>query len=223
MSLSTVSERFTRPRRETLAVGAVVCNTELLFVLAYLFVSDATITNPLYLLLPFVWTNVALWAVWRTDLDWSASRRHRWLAAAVGVGYFLVLAWVGGVIGYMPGIADGASASVSWGLAPGWGPVVNASLWGLMVTAFPYKVVGYAALAYLVAATVLDAAGSVVSGFVGLFSCVSCTWPVLGTVLTGVFGGSSAVVAFATGQPYGASTIVFLSAVALLRWRPRWS
>ena len=105
-------------------------------------------------------------------------------------------------------------------MPPGWGPAL---LYGgslVQVSLIPFKAIGYLALSYLIYATVLDAAGSALAGVVGLFSCVSCTWPILGTIVTGVFGGASAVAVVATNQPYGASTLVFLSAVALLSWRP---
>jgi hypothetical protein len=84
----------------------------------------------------------------------------------------------------------------------------------------PYKLVGYLALAYLVYATVLDAAGTVVSGSLGLLSCVSCTWPVVGSLVTSLFGSGSAVVVAATTWPYDISTAAFLATVALLTWRP---
>lgn len=84
-----------------------------------------------------------------------------------------------------------------------------------------YKVVGYVTLAYLVYTTVVDATRTAVSGVIGLFSCVSCSWPILGTVATSLFGSGSAVVTGALRQSYGLSTLVFLSAVALLYYRPR--
>ncbi len=105
-------------------------------------------------------------------------------------------------------------------LPPGFGPALLYSGSVVSLNLFPYQVVGYAALAYLVYATVLDAAGSAVSGLLGLFSCVSCTWPVIGTVVAGLFGSGSAVYAFALSRSFLLSTLVFVSAVALLRWRP---
>jgi len=66
----------------------------------------------------------------------------------------------------------------------------------------------------------VETAGSAWAGMIGLFSCVSCTWPVLGTVLASAVGSSSVVVVFAVNQPYAASTLVFLSALGLLLWRP---
>ncbi len=84
----------------------------------------------------------------------------------------------------------------------------------------PARVVGYLALGYLVYATVIDAAGAAVSGIVGLFSCVSCSWPILASLLSGVAGGGSALVAATFDFSYDISTVVFLVTVALLYWRP---
>ena len=88
------------------------------------------------------------------------------------------------------------------------------------MTLIPYQVVGYATLAYLVYARVLEATGTAITGLLGLFSCVSCAWPVVGTAVAAVFGSGSAVYAFALAESYGLSTAVFVSAVALLTWRP---
>jgi cytochrome c biogenesis protein CcdA len=80
--------------------------------------------------------------------------------------------------------------------------------------------VGYAALAVLVYATALDVAGSAIGGVLGLFSCVSCTWPVLASLVGGVAGGSSAVASAALSGSYGLSTVIFVVTVGLLYWRP---
>jgi len=106
-------------------------------------------------------------------------------------------------------------------LPPGYSPRLFYDGGVISLTLAPYKVVGYGALAYLVYVTVLDAAGTALSGVVGLFSCISCTWPVIGTIAAGVFGSSSALATAAMNQAYPLSTLVFLSAVALLWWRPR--
>ncbi|MDX1745694.1 MAG: hypothetical protein R3324_07135, partial [Halobacteriales archaeon] len=172
---------------------------------------------------PFFWINVAL-LVFASTAPPPASRRRYVLAGAVCVGYFLLLAGVGGVI--TPGHAVHGHAHATGlriavtSLPPGWAPALLYGGAWLNLALLPFKVIGYAALAYLVGVTVLDAAGSAVAGVVGVFSCVSCTWPVLGTVLAGVFGGASAVAGVAMTEPYGASTLVFLTAVGLLAWRP---
>jgi hypothetical protein len=168
-----------------------------------------------FLAYPFVWINAALWGVSRVGLP-DASRRQYALAAAVGAAYFLLLGGVGGL--YMFHGAD-LGARIAW-LSPGWGPALLYSGSALTVSLLPFKVIGYAALAYLVAVTVLDAARTGLAGLLGVFSCVSCTWPVAATLFTGVFGGASAVTSVAQNEPYALSTVVFVSSVLLLAWRP---
>jgi len=53
----------------------------------------------------------------------------------------------------------------------------------------------------------------------GLLSCVSCTWPVLASLVGGVAGGTGLAAAVTT-QSYGLSTVVFCVTVGLLYWRP---
>lgn len=104
--------------------------------------------------------------------------------------------------------------------APGWSPAL---LYGgdlVRFSLFPYKLVGYLALSYLVFVTLLDVNGSALSGALGFASCVSCTWPILGTAVTALFGGGSILATVATNQPYGLSTFVFATSVGLLVWRP---
>jgi hypothetical protein len=211
-----------RPEKQTLLWGALVVNVELLLLVSYAVISDSRLIGPLavrYWLFPFVWINVGLWAILRTRPAPSAPRQRR-IAAAIAVGYFGVLAYFGGVIG--PAATDQISTLrvVLLDLPPGWGPAIlyDGTLVG--VTLMPYKIVGYVALAYLVYATVLDAAGSAIGGLLGLLSCVSCTWPVLATIVTGVVGSGSAIASAATGQSYGLSTVVFVVTVGLLYWRP---
>lgn len=176
----------------------------------------APVTYAVVILQPFVWIDVGLLAVLTTAPPPVSTRRRR-VGALVAVGYFLLLGYVGGLFG--PGMGTGA-AGVNWLLPPGYSPRLFYDGGLLSLTLAPYKVVGYCALAYLVYVTVLDAAGTALSGVVGLFSCISCTWPVIGTIAAGVFGSSSALATAAMNQAYPLSTLVFLSAVALLWWRP---
>lgn len=210
------------PDRETIYRGGILLNLEIIALFVYLLAANVRITNPLILVYPLVWINVGLWALVATTPAPAPTRTRR-IGLLVAAAYFAILAAAGGLIApghAVHGHAHGGGIRIAWEVPPGFGPALlyNGDL--LQVALMPYKVVGYLALSYLIYATVLDAAGSALSGLVGVFSCVSCTWPVLGTVLTGVFGSASAVAAFATGQPYAASTLVFVSAVALLAWRP---
>ena len=222
--MSTITARATRfrPNRATLLWAALVLNVEALAVVAFLFVSDARIIDPLpTIVYPMVWIDVSLWAVATTTPAAGSTRRRR-LAATLAVGYFLVLAYVGGILN--PGHALHGHAHASGfrvqllSLPPGWNPALYYGGSLVSVALIPFKTAGYLALAYLVYATVLEAAGSALAGIAGLFSCVSCTWPIVGTVVTGLFGSAAGVVAL--NHSYGLSTLVFLSAVALLYYRP---
>jgi hypothetical protein len=214
--------RMRVPPARSIGIAAAVLWIETVVVGWYVLYQPVRITDPLVLVYPLVWINASLLALWLTDAP-DATRRLRLIGALLGVGYFLVLAYVGGLIqihALHGGHSHAFGLAVTWPLPPGWGPTVIVSGDALGVAITPYKVLGYATLAYLVYVTALETAGSVWAGVVGLFSCVSCTWPVLGTALAGALGGSAAVVVFASERPYTASTIVFLSAVALLLWRP---
>jgi hypothetical protein len=232
--MSTVTRLDWRPTKTDLLVGAVVVNAEILAVLVYLAVEPVTIDSWRFILYAFLWINAGLYAVAKTRPA-EASPRTRRIALLVAGGYFLVLAVAGGLVGpsHTSPLASlltdghlhshGTAAAGSFELRllpPGWGPaLVYQGSW-LLVILMPYKLVGYLSLAYLVYATVIDAAGSALSGSLGLLSCVSCTWPVLGSLATTVFGSGSLVVVAATTWPYDVSTVAFLATVALLTWRP---
>lgn len=203
--------------RETLALGALVLNTELLAVLAYYLLANARLVDPRFTIYGLVWVNVGLVVLVTLDAP-EASTRQRRRAGAVAVGYVAVLAVAGGLVGPA---ADASPAGFSIvALPPGWGPALAYGGAHVDALLMPAKVVGYAALGALVYATVLDASRAAVSGVLGLFSCVSCSWPVLAGVATAVAGGGSAVAAATTPLSYDLSTLVFVVTVALLRWRP---
>ncbi len=210
-----------RPSRETLAWWAVVLIAELILVLLYL-VANAdrvTVTEPFQVLvLPWIWINLGALAILRTRPA-PSSRRNRLLAGVVGVGYFVVLAYVGGLVAPLPDIGFGFDYSLAT-IPPGWAPLVSLQIPFLDLTLLPYKFVGYVALAYLVYATALEASNALVGGVVGLFSCVSCTFPVIASVFTGLAGSGTALAGLAYSNAYLISTGVFVLTVGLLYWRP---
>lgn len=203
------------PTGTLVALWTVVLEAALL--LTYLRVLDVTVRDPLVFLYPFVWLDASLVAVVAASPPRTNPRRRR-VALVVAAGYLLVLAYFGGLYGRGHGAVP---LHVVWSLPPGYGPALLYDGPLLRLVLEPYKVGGYLALAYLVYVTVLDAAGTALSGVVGLFSCVSCSWPLLGTLAAGLFGSGSAAAAFALSRSYGLSTVVFLSALALLSYRPR--
>ena len=218
------------PSRRTLLWAALLLNAEAIVVLVYISLPTVTPTAIRYYVYPFVWINVGLWAIVRTAgvgetaSGPGAGGRKRYVAGALATGYFLVLASVSPLLGPGHRLAGHTGHPhppgfrIAW-LPPGWGPALlyNGPL--LELTLVPFMLVGYLALAYLVYATVLDAVGSALGGVLGLLSCVSCTWPVLASLVGGLAGGTG-LAAVATNQSYGLSTVVFLLTVGLLYWRP---
>jgi hypothetical protein len=209
------------PHPSTLLVAGAMVLAEVLLVAWYYALSEtAVLVDPTTVLYPFVWINVGVLAVWRTTPAPTTPRRTA-VAGLVAAGYFVVLSYFGGILapGYaLSGLAGEPSLTALVDVPPGFGPAL---LYGgplVDVALIPYKAVGYLALAYLVYATVVDAAGAAAVGLLGLLSCVSCTWPILASVLSGVTGATGSL-AFA-GASYELSTLVFVVTVALLYWRP---
>lgn len=207
--------RLRSTRSVALAAGVILV-VEALLVVGYAAQPRVSVTNPLVFVYPFVWIDVATLAVLTTPLP-RATHRRRSIGAVVAVVYFAALAYFGGLWGPGSGMMP---VHVTWSLPPGYGPALLYDGQLLRVVLVPYKIVGYVALTFLVYTTVLDAARTAASGLLGLFSCVSCAWPLLGTVVTGIFGSTSALAAVTLGHAYGLSTLVFLSAIGLLWWRP---
>ncbi|MBO4246609.1 hypothetical protein IL252_02115 [Halomicrobium sp. IBSBa] len=207
--------------RGTLLRGLLVLNTELLLILGYVFLGDSQITGVEPLVIPFVWINVSLWVFARAEIP-QTSDRQRVIGLVVAVAYFGVLTYFGGLWG--AGVPEFPTQfRVAWfSLPPGWAPAVLLNSDLLRVSVIPYQLVGYLALAYLVYATVLDAAGSAITGVLGLLSCVSCSWPILASVFSTVLGGSAALAGELYDQSYLLSTVVFLVTIALLYYRPGW-
>jgi hypothetical protein len=203
--------------------AALVLAVEALVLLTYFGLTPSSVTQPRYVLYPFLWMNVALYAVWRVSPadppDWA---RH--LADFAGVGYFLALAFLGGLLAvFGPEHAHSHLHGLRVTMAsPGYGPRVGYVGEWFHVYVVPYRVVGYAALAYLLSAAIRDASvGSLraVSGVLGVVTCIGCAFPLLASVASG--GGLLAgIAAAATAYPLDVSTAAFLVAVAALSWRP---
>ena len=202
---------------ETAAIRwwSLVLAAELALVTAYLAVTPTvTVVEPRYVVYPFLWINVGVWAMVRTKTP-SVGRRQWAVATAVAVGYLLVLFVAAGTL--QLGISDplngGAVASIHWNV-PGLGPIVVYGTPRVRLSIIPFKVVGYIAMTYLVYARLLDATRAVLSGVLGLVSCVGCTFSILFPLLgaTALFGSTL------TGLAWDLSTAVFLFTVALLYW-----
>jgi len=200
-------------REALLAVGVLV--VQIVAVLAYFATTSTTVLSLRETLYPLAWITLSVYFVatlWRHGPDIRSSRA----AVAVGAGYLLVLATVGGLV--WPGTqfshhASGSQLMIVWS-SPGWGPTVLYSSALVQGTIVPFKLIGYAALAYGVAAAVAASSRGAFAGVVGLFSCVGCMLPIIG-VVAGVFGGSATVTA-AVGGSYDLGTLVFAGTIVLL-------
>ncbi|MFC7153993.1 hypothetical protein ACFQPA_00800 [Halomarina halobia] len=222
MSLAS-TRRFDRLPADLRWLAPLVL-AEALLLVGYFGVTDARPTTLRYVLYPFVWIDVGLWAAVRTAPR-PAGRHRRWAAALVAVAYFLVLAWLAGLIGAYPGGHGHAHAHVhGWQFvpsAPGWGPRIAYAGHAFHVAFVPYQVLAYLVLAYLVYARALDASAAALPGAVGLLSCIGCSFPIVASIAATALGTSSGLTTAATAISLDLSTAAFVLAVALLYWVPR--
>lgn len=202
--------------RRALVYGAIVGNTFLLALLLYAVLSGRTPTR--YWLVPPVWFAVGAWALVRTT-PVPASRRARLAAGTIAGLYFLVLGVAGGLFGPAGGPTTGLTVQVVE-LPPGWNPALLYGGASLRLSLVPFTTFGYLVLSYLVYATALEAKGVVAGGLLGVFSCVSCTLPVVASLVGGLAGGGAALAAAAYSQTYVLGTLVFVVTVLLLTFRP---
>jgi len=221
--MSTITSRVGRSfEREELLYGALILNTELMLVGIHALVGTSSATSLaglLQYLYPLVWINAGLLAIVKTTPP-PVSTAQRRKAVVVGAAYFLVLAAIGGII--RPG-SPGIESYLQFNLLqlpPGWNPMLAYFGTTVSVTLIPFKLVGYAALSYLIYVMVLDAAGLSLGTLTGVFSCVSCVLGILVPTISSVLGGAGAVLGQLTPESYGASTVVFVVSLALLYYRP---
>ena len=212
-----------RPVRASAFVPAAVAWAALLTVegfllVLYFVVEPAEVSEPRYLVYPFVWINAGLWAVIRTSTR-PASRRHRMLGVAAGVGYFLTVMAVPGNVGLGP-LGTGFGVRVGWH-APGWGPLLAVS-GPVRLYLVPFEAAGYAALAYLVYTATLDLARTALPGALGLVTCVGCTVPVIAPVIGLLGGPASGLSTTAYAYSYDIGTAVFLLTVVLMTLSRDW-
>lgn len=221
MSAGAVRGFGFRPRLPDRRVWVGLLALEAVWIAGHFALTPAAVTDIRYVLYPFVWINAGLYALWRVRPA-PASDGLRRLADAAGVGYFLVLAWLSGLLAvYGP---DHAHAHLhGWQVAlatPGWGPrIAYVGSW-FHVYFVPYRVVGYLALAYLLAVAVRDLSARLLTGAVGVATCIGCSFPLLLSLAGTVGIGGGAGLATVSELSLDLSTAAFLLAVVVLVRRP---
>ena len=202
--------------RRALVYTAAVANTFLIVLLVYALVADRRPTA--YWAFPVVWVTVGAWALLWTSRP-PAATRTRLLAGTLAGAYLLVLAVAGGVVGPGGPPTTGLSIELTQ-LPPGWGPTLLYGGETVRVALVPFTAFGYAVLSYLVYLTAIDARSVLAGGVIGLFSCVSCTLPVIASILSGFVGGGAVLAAAASTTTYAAGTAVFVVTVVLMTVQP---
>jgi len=204
--------------RRTARFWIVVVLLEFLLLAYFALTTAEPTTEVRYLVYPFVWINAGLWAVRRDhphsgDANTSSSRdRH--------CDRIPVRRSVHSRDDRVRGHRYTNRSSYSDVRTRVGTLVAFTSPW-LRLYLVPFEVLGYASLAYLVYANVLDLTRSTFSGALGLVTCVGCTVPVL-TPLVGVLGGPAAgLTTTAYAWSYDIGTIIFLLTVGLLSWSHR--
>lgn len=201
-------------RRIAVVLGVLIA-IEVLAITLWFSLAEWSVLRPASVAHPLVWVNIAAFALLVTDRP-TASRRDRLLAGGLALGYLAVLGWVAGALKHGMGTYQFA---IIW-LPPGWGPAVQISSPLVRATLFPYQVVGYVTLAYLLYVGILDAVQPVAGALLGFASCVGCTLPLAASALPLLLGGSAPLSVEGLGRPAAIGTLVFALAVAILLWRP---
>ncbi|MEF8840019.1 MAG: hypothetical protein V5A62_00130 [Haloarculaceae archaeon] len=221
MSAGVVRAFGLRPHLPDRRVWSTLLALEALWVTGHFVLTPATVTDLRYVLYPFVWINAGLYAVWRVRPGPAGDGLRR-LADFAGAGYFLALAWLSGLLAvYGPDHAHdhlhGWQVTVA---TPGWGPrIAYVGSW-LHAYFVPYRVVGYLALAYLLAVAVRDLSARTATGVLGVATCLGCSFPLLLSLAGSVGLGGSAGLATVSAVSLDLSTAAFLLAVAVLVRRP---
>lgn len=218
MATRTPASRLPDVSTTQLGWAALFVNLQLVFVVAYYAFTSAAPTDLRYAVYGLLWVNVGILAIYGTSAPEGVEFRTRRRALVLAAAYFGLLASVGGLVGI--GAGEHATGFRIAMLPPGWGPAFVYAGSSVVFAITPAFLVGYLALAYLVYVTALETAGSAVAGLIGLFSCVSCTWPILAAAASALLGGAGILGTSALGMSYDLSTAVFLLTVGLLYWRP---
>ena len=197
------------PIRAAVATAVVATVALLTAIATYLRLTDAVITTGRSLSYPVVWIVTSLTAAVWIGLT-VRGRPRRWRGVAIGGGYTLVIGWLTGLLGATTG---GFPLRVH-AAPPGWGPIILYDSGLLRLSIIPFKLIAYLALGYVIYALVAAHRGSIRAAAVGVFSCVSCTGPLLVAII-GAVGGTQATTAVATAG-YDIATVALVATFGLL-------
>ena len=197
------------PIRAAVATAVVATVALLTAIATYLRLTDAVITTGRSLSYPVVWIVTSLTAAVWIGLT-VRGRPRRWRGIAIGGGYTLVIGWLTGLLGATTG---GFPLRVH-AAPPGWGPIILYDSGLLRLSIIPFKLIAYLALGYVIYALVAAHRGSIRAAAVGVFSCVSCTGPLLVAII-GAVGGTQATTAVATAG-YDIATAALVATFGLL-------
>lgn len=197
------------PIRAAVATAVVATVALLTAIATYLRLTDAVITTGRSLSYPVVWIVTSLTAAVWIGLT-VRGRPRRWRGVAIGGGYTLVIGWLTGLLGATTG---GFPLRVH-AAPPGWGPIILYDSGLLRLSIVPFKLIAYLALGYVIYTLVAAHRGSIRAAAVGVFSCVSCTGPLLVAII-GAVGGTQATTAVATAG-YDIATAALVATFGLL-------
>lgn len=197
------------PIRAAVATAVVATVALLTAIATYLRLTDAVITTGRSLSYPVVWIVTSLTAAVWIGLT-VRGRPRRWRGVAIGGGYTLVIGWLTGLLGATTG---GFPLRVH-AAPPGWGPIILYDSGLLRLSIVPFKLIAYLALGYVIYTLVAAHRGSIRAAAVGVFSCVSCTGPLLVAII-GAVGGTQATTAVATAG-YDIATVALVATFGLL-------
>lgn len=193
-----------------LVAGAGVLLFEVVAVLAYVRTTGAADVSAGRYAYPLVWINLTLVA---GLMAWRRSPPPSGVPAVIAGVYFLMLAWIGGLVSF-GGAGSGLTVHT---LPPGWGPMVAYEGSILTLSLVPFRVVGYLGLAYLVYVALGRSLGAGAVGLFGLLSCVTCTGSMI-AVVVGALGGGSVATMDAIGSAAELSLLAFAASLVALVW-----
>lgn len=210
------------PGRRVLATAAVLLGIQAYLVFTYVSITNRDGGVDLFVLVPWIWINVSMWVFYRIDVS-TISGNDRLVPGLIAGGYFAILLLVSGTVGLGTTFSESVPQTnlrlVLFEVPPGWTPTLIYAGEYIRLALRPPLLVGYAAIAYLLYATVARAGRGVIGGIVGLFSCVGCMVPVVVSIIGAVTGGTAGYLQpgnVAAISGYEVSTTVFLATIVIL-------